>query len=100
MLEKPLITCIFLLFISYRHHNRFPPHYGGYLHCRITSVSAESLQDKRPRPTTTEGETKDNKRMKNKNDSIVTLEDLFMKTKSKPCIYYKPLTDKEVLLFL
>lgn len=84
--------------MSYRHHNRFPPHYGGYLHCRITSVSAESIKDKRPRPATTETEDKDNKRMKNKNDSIVTLEDLFMKTTSKPYIYYKPLTDKEVSL--
>lgn len=98
MHEKRWITCIIFLNFSYRHHHRFPPHYGGYLHCRITSLSAESLQTKRSRPEVKVEEHNEKKLKEKKNNAIVTLEDLFMKTTSKPCIYYKPLTDKEVIV--
>ena len=55
------------------------------------------MQPKRPAPLKrSEPSEKREAPMNNKNDTIVTLEDLFRKTSAKPCIYYKPLTDKEV----
>lgn len=101
MLKRQWTTCILTVIYSHRKENRFPPEYGGYLHYRVTSVSAESMQPKRPAPKKIEEPSAKRKAENdNRNHGIVTLEDLFRKTKAKPCIYYKPLTAEEVCIIV
>ena len=79
-----------------RQTHRFPPQYGGYLHVRFTPVTALSMQSKISRNM--KNEEFSDKRQRRDDQAVITLEDLFRKTTTKPVIFYKPLTDKEVCM--
>ena len=54
------------------------------------------MQSKRSRNM--KNEESSDKRQRRDDQAVITIEDLFRKTTTKPVIFYKPLTDKEVCM--
>ena len=87
------------LFVSSRKGKQFPEGFGNELYARITPVSAESMKRKHKSAEDSEKDLIKRRHMEDKPE-VVALEDIFRKTRAKPHIYYKPLTEEEVSLYI
>lgn len=76
-----------------RNGRQFPLRFGNKLHVRMTSVSAKSMRNGKP---VRKSDDKEKARPKRERPEVVSIEDLFRKTKARPEIFYKPLTEEEV----
>ena len=76
-----------------RNGRQFPLLFGNKLHVRMTSVSAKSMRNGKP---VRKSDDKEKARPKRERPEVVSIEDLFRKTKAWPEIFYKPLTEEEV----
>ncbi|KAK8798583.1 hypothetical protein WA588_003663, partial [Blastocystis sp. NMH] len=72
---------------------QFPEKFGNKLRVRFTSISAASM--KRDNKSAKEENEPSEKRQKMEPKEVVPLESLFHKTKTRPVIFYKPLTESE-----
>lgn len=90
------------LSVKYRNGRQFPLRFGNRLHVRITSVSAKSMKRENPsRSSNThdaDSARNNEERAKKNEPEVVSIEDLFRKTRARPEIFYKPLTEEEVLV--
>ena len=87
------------LFVSSRKGKQFPEGFGNELYARITPVSAESMKRKHKSAEDSEKDLIKRRHMEDKPE-VVALEYIFRKTRAKPHIYYKPLTEEEVSLYI
>ena len=87
---------LYLLFplLTRRNGKQFPEKFGNKLRVRFTSISAASM--KRDNKSAKEEDEPSEKRQKVEPKEVVPLESLFHKTKTRPVIFYKPLTETEV----
>lgn len=86
----------FFLLLTCRNGKQFPEKFGNKLRVRITSISAASM--KRDNRSAKEDDEPSEKRQRMEPKEVVPLESLFHKTKTRPVIFYKPLTESEVSL--
>ena len=86
----------FFLLLTCRNGKQFPEKFGNKLRVRITSISAASM--KRDNKSAKEEDEPSEKRQRMEPKEVVPLESLFHKTKTRPVIFYKPLTESEVSL--
>ena len=86
------VHCLLNLMI-HRNGRQFPLRFGNKLHVRMTSVSAKSMRNGKP---VHKSDEKEMTRPKRERPEVVSIEDLFRKTKARPEIFYKPLTEEEV----
>lgn len=87
---------LFFLLLTCRNGKQFPEKFGNKLRVRITSISAASM--KRDNKSAKEDDEPSEKRQRMEPKEVVPLESLFHKTKTRPVIFYKPLTESEVSL--
>ena len=89
--EDLYLQCLILVC---RNGKQFPEKFGNKLRVRFTSISAASM--KRDNKSAKEENEPSEKRQKMEPKEVVPLESLFHKTKTRPVIFYKPLTESEV----
>lgn len=78
-----------------RKGSQFPEGFGNELDARITPVSAESMNRDHKSANDPVGDGSKRRHMSGQLE-VVSLEEIFRKTRAKPHIYYKPLTEAEV----
>ena len=90
------------LSVKCRNGRQSPMRFGNRLHVRITSVRAKTMKRENPsRSSNThdaDSARNNEERAKKNEPEVVSIEDLFRKTRARPEIFYKPLTEEEVLV--
>ena len=76
-----------------REETKFPESFGNKLRVRFTSITASSM--KKDQKSASDDHPAEKRQ---KVETVVVLEDLFRKTEARPVIYYKPLTEAEVII--